>query len=452
MTIAEQLAALNNNLDTMHTEVIAQTGLISQIKSLVTSAPEQLKDLTDTYWMFNEDIELPDGFSYSVNFESYYSFSNGLGVAINTFKRMYVMKHTNADIYNLFYDYASHTGSVSSFYYLSSTKPYWHSGCRVVKFTGGADIANKEFVEWVCRNARPLIMDLTNTTWVWSSMLMTQMAIFNVNINFTSNNKSYTYLGYNYIEAGDDSSNDEYHLTYGGTTVYNSESVNTWSNESYRTISFGSGQGAAILNFIIFLACAATLVSDGSEVAVAETESEEEASATLKSNTSLLREVVTLLGNGASIGASAHHVKGVDALPDIAADGSIALVEVTHHLLGTWYFNDTVNMGYSNWSIDFTSNGTACTHLACYGSLSYTTGDGTITAYHNGAWTDPVYRYINITGYETASFETWLSQNAVQTEPGIAYDVYVMSDGNWVYVDTYLGNSVTYPYAEDYKF
>ncbi len=141
------------------------------------------------------------------------------------------------------------------------------------------------------------------------------------------------------------------------------------------------------------------------------------------------QQVVKINATG---GGSVYRASSVDELPSDATDGSIGIVELPDPVLGTWYLNTTVQMGYFAANIDFTSNGESFTSLACYGSLSY---DATTAFSSDDGWTGEGYRYLTITRINTADIDVvsnWLNANGEHTEAPSVYAYYVRANGAWL--------------------
>lgn len=138
-------------------------------------------------------------------------------------------------------------------------------------------------------------------------------------------------------------------------------------------------------------------------------------------------------------GATAHHLKSFDELPTNAPNGSIAIVDTPHPILGTWCFNSVIpNMPYRNWTMTFECDGTTYSGLAGYGSITYMTPtDDSISVYDN-RWVDEKYKTITIT--KTAGIDEtlvdWLTKNAARIETAISHAIYYRENGEWVYKGT----------------
>ena len=82
------------------------------------------------------------------------------------------------------------------------------------------------------------VQDLTNTTWVFNDYLTYPGEYFDhaFNINFTSNNTSYTAFN-TYVDGG-----DELNIHYGDDFVYIDS--NGWDSSVYKTITITGGNDA----------------------------------------------------------------------------------------------------------------------------------------------------------------------------------------------------------------
>lgn len=144
--------------------------------------------------------------------------------------------------------------------------------------------------------------------------------------------------------------------------------------------------------------------------------------------------------NGTSTGgATAHHLKSIDELPTNVVDGSIAIVDTPHPILGTWRFNSVIpEMPYKNWTMTFECDGTTYSGLAGYGSITYMTPTDDSISVYNDRWVDEKYKTITIT--KTAGIDetlvAWLTKNAARIETAISHAIYYRENGEWVYKGT----------------
>ncbi len=139
---------------------------------------------------------------------------------------------------------------------------------------------------------------------------------------------------------------------------------------------------------------------------------------------------------GASVPAS-YTVSSVDELPSDAVDGSMAIVQYPHEVLGTWVLNDTPAMGNFSANMDFMSNGKSFNGFSTYGSLVYTDDAENPQAYSaDNGWLGEGYKTLTITKIKFGDDVrpiNWLKNNGVQTEAGIGQSLYSRENGEWVY-------------------
>lgn len=283
MSIAEQLTTLDTTLTDITTEITTQSKLISDITSLVEELAG-ISDLTNTYWMFNDEIDLTTFPDVSIAFSSDYGLNSTEGSA---YSNMFI----SADE-SLYYTHAA-TGYRQKAYDIRTLQygnSAWYTNKKVIKILGGTGTTDKTFIRWLCMNAKPLIKKLAGTTWHWNSNV-DSLGNASYNIRFLAgNNNQYSSIDFNYIEA-DDANSEQQTIRYDYTRAYDTVSGG-WVLSSMQTITIVD-EGDADLALRMCLACNATLVKETASSTNPVTSEEEQVS--VLDNTQALQDLFNLL-------------------------------------------------------------------------------------------------------------------------------------------------------------
>lgn len=119
-----------------------------------------------------------------------------------------------------------------------------------VSITGGTDVTDSTLISWLGTNATQVV-DLTGTTWVWNDSNIASSGSSGFDINFNSNNLSFTSIG--------DSIDSDEAIYYGNLAVYD---AGVWQANGYKTIEITGGTDVTNATLVAWLEANATQVID----------------------------------------------------------------------------------------------------------------------------------------------------------------------------------------------
>lgn len=188
-----------------------------------------ITDLTNTTWLFNDNLSLINEFSYSIDFMSDNINYNYLSY-----------RFREGDVIN----YINDNDSILVYYDGWANNSY-----KTIHITGGTDVTNTDLISWLENNATQITVDdLTGTKWIINET-PNWFSSTSYEIDFVTNNETEEY---NEIQSIVDQGNNIYYLpAQQPSAIWNAS--NGWLDSVYRTIEISGGNDSSSTELIAWL-------------------------------------------------------------------------------------------------------------------------------------------------------------------------------------------------------